>query len=115
MLSAYFGGHYALVIDAFKRMLAECWRSTLDLNPAGRDQGKIAVARRPFVADVFVSHAPTLVHAHEAEGLGVSLMLLSLQPDLPTGIYLYPLTIISPKFSDRGWLNRLSYHLLEIA
>lgn len=110
VIRAYLGGHFAAIVSAYKTMLADCWFSIADFAPyvAGEK-----TQRRPFIADAVVSHRPILVHTHAAETLQVPLVLLSIQPDIPTGEFPHPTTMTKPKYQKGRWYNKLTYDLLE--
>lgn len=94
---------------------AECSNST---SMTSTSHQKAAVEARedirPFVADIIVSSPASNAHVHAAEMLKVPLVLVSLQPALPTAQFPHYSTMTSSSFSHSGWWNILSYFLLYL-
>lgn len=97
---------------SFNIMIGRYWRSSIDSNSSTDSTGK--VSHRPFLADTIVSSLPTLVHVHCAEKLQVPLVLVSVQPLLPTSDFPHVFTMIKPKFSTSFLWNYLSFFCMEL-
>lgn len=99
----------------FTSMVGRYWNSSIDnfADIAGAEKSQ-KVMQRPFLADTIISSLPVLAHIHCAEKLQVPLLLVSVQPILPTSDFPHPFTLTKPKFiPGRRW-NLLSYKLIEI-
>ncbi|KAK8126601.1 squalene-hopene-cyclase [Apiospora kogelbergensis] len=110
MIRAYLEGHFTAVVSAYKTMLADCWRSTMD---HAQEVLSEKLQSRPFMTDIIVTHRPILVHTHAAESLQVPLTLLSIQPDIPTADFPHPITMTKPKYQANRWFNRITYDILD--
>jgi len=110
VIRAYLKGSIAALVSAYKTMLADCWRSIIDHASVPLSQKPQS---RPFIADVIVTHRPILVHTHVAESLQVPLVLLSIQPDIPTAEFPHPTTMIKARYRGNRWFNRATYDVLD--
>lgn len=93
-------------------MIGRYWRSSIDKNTSLDSAGKLS--RRPFLADTIVSSLPTLAHVHCAEKLGVPLVLVSVQPLLPTNEFPHVLTLTKPESSSGLRMNYISFFFMEL-
>lgn len=93
-------------------MIGRYWRSSIDNNTSIDSAEKLS--RRPFLADSIVSSLPTLAHIHCAEKLEVPLVLVSVQPLLPTSEFPHVLTLTKPKFSSGLRWNYISFFCMEL-
>lgn len=99
----------------FKDMVGRYWKSSIDYvaDVAAAEKSQ-KVVQRPFLADTIISSVPALAHIHCAEKLQVPLLLVSVQPILPTRDFPHPFTLTKPKFTPGRRWNSLSYKLVEI-
>lgn len=99
----------------FNEMVGRYWRSSIDnyIDPAGVEKLQ-KVERRPFLADTIVSTSPTLAHIHCAEKLQVPLLLISVQPVLPTSDFPHVFTLTTPRLSPGRRWNYMSFIVIEL-
>ncbi|KAL8737235.1 MAG: hypothetical protein Q9181_001889 [Wetmoreana brouardii] len=99
----------------FNTMIEKYWRSSIDNNPDINSAEKPQkLTQRPFLADTIVASLPTIAHIHCAEKLQIPLLLVSLQPVLPTGDFPHVFTLTKPRFSSGHLWNKLSYIIIEL-
>ncbi|KAI1382457.1 terpenoid cyclases/protein prenyltransferase alpha-alpha toroid [Hypoxylon crocopeplum] len=113
ILRSFFRGDFHSILALFRLMLEDCLRSTIDSNRVYGDTK--APRNRPFFADMIISNPPTLAHIHAAEALQIPLLLISIQPTLPTKDFPHPLTMSSPSLPNPRLWNYISYYGLELA
>ncbi|KAL8919629.1 MAG: hypothetical protein Q9208_006661 [Pyrenodesmia sp. 3 TL-2023] len=108
-------GELQAMRHAFRKMVGRYWRSTVD-SSAGMDGAEkpLKSVQRPFVADTIISSLPTLAHIHCAEKLEAPLLLVSVQPVIPTRDFPHPFTLTRPNFTFRHPWNGLSYKTVEL-
>ncbi len=105
-------GEYGSLRRSFNLMIGRYWSASIDSNTS--IDGAEKLSQRPFLADTIVSSLSTLTHIHCAEKLQVPLLLVSLQPLLPTSEFPHVLTMTKPRFSsDRPW-NYMSFFCIEL-
>lgn len=112
ILGSALRGELGSLRQSFNVMIGRYWRSSIDNNMSIDSAEKLS--RRPFLADTIVSSLPTLAHIHCAEKLEVPLVLVSLQPLLPTIEFPHVLTLTKPKFSSGLRWNYISYFCMEL-
>lgn len=113
ILKSFIRGDFHALLALFKRMLEDCLRSTIGDSRFTFDAK--ATSSRPFIADIVLSNPPTLAHSYAAEALQVPLLLVSIQPTLPTIAFPHPLTTSKPSLPQASRWNYLSYWGLELA
>lgn len=125
IVASFFRGDYIALRTTFKRMIARYWLSAIDCSDSDPDldtrddDTKLELKRselvpRPFVADIVVSTLPTQAHCHVAESLGVPLVLVSIQPDIPTSNFPHMMTMTKPEFDTGRWWNLLSHICIQV-
>ncbi|KAL8758209.1 MAG: hypothetical protein Q9199_001672 [Rusavskia elegans] len=115
ILRSVFNGALFDMRNRFRRMIDSYWSSSFD-NEIQIGRGKIAekLDRRPFIADIIVSNTPTLAHIHCAEKLQTPLLLISIQPTIPTSDFPHVFTLTRPIFQTGKLWNYLSYIMVEL-
>ncbi|KAI4176826.1 MAG: hypothetical protein LQ346_007773 [Caloplaca aetnensis] len=108
-------GELQPILNVFHSMLDKYWRSSVDGSASmGCAEKPSKLLQRPFVAETIISSLPTLAHVHCAEELQAPLLLVSVQPVLPTADFPHPFTMTRPQFAFRHPWNRLSYKIVEL-
>ncbi|KAH8883279.1 UDP-Glycosyltransferase/glycogen phosphorylase, partial [Thozetella sp. PMI_491] len=107
-------------------MLREYWVSSISHRPASASQttaysdaktkniDDLPENARPFVADIIVASLPTMLHIHVAQKLRVPLVLVSVQPVLPTREFPSSLSMTKPSFKPGALRNYLSSYSIEL-
>ncbi|XXH04099.1 hypothetical protein Hte_010510 [Hypoxylon texense] len=113
ILGSFIRGDFHALLVLFKRMLEDCLRSTIGDSRLTFDAK--AMSNRPFIADIVLSNPPTLAHSYAAEALQIPLLLVSIQPTLPTTAFPHPLTMSKSGIPRKTRWNYLSYWGLEVA
>ena len=125
IVASFVRGDFSALKVTFQRMIASWWLSAIDssdtdsgLNGVNVDS-KIQLEQntsleRPFVADIVVSTLPTQAHCHVAESLGKPLVLVSIQPDIPTSDYPHMMTMTRPSFNSGRWWNYISHICIQV-
>lgn len=125
IVASFVRGDFSVLKTTFQRMIARWWLSAIDSSGTdlildeGHSDVKAEVKQngsleRPFVADVVVSTLPTQAHSHVAEALGKPLVLVSIQPDIPTSDYPHMMTMTKPAFNTGRWWNYLSHICIQV-
>ncbi|KAL8707417.1 MAG: hypothetical protein Q9220_007562 [cf. Caloplaca sp. 1 TL-2023] len=115
ILKSAFKGDLREMRNRFCIMIDKYWSSSFDNDSwicGGEKTAKLE--RRPFVTDFIVSSTPTLVHAHCAEKLQTPLLLISVQPTIPTSDFPHVFTMTRPAFDTGSRWNYASYILVEL-
>lgn len=112
ILSSAIKGELESLRRSFNVMIRKYWRSSIESSISTETAGKHP--DRPFLADAVVSSLPTLAHIHCAEKLQVSLVLVSVQPILPTSDFAHVFTMTKPKLSTNFLWNYLSFFVMEL-
>ena len=112
ILGSALRGELGLMRQSFNNMVGRYWRSSID-NDIGINSAE-KLSRHPFLADMIVASLPTLAHIHCAEKLEVPLVLVSIQPLLPTIEFPHVLTLTKPKFSSGLRWNYISFLCMEL-
>ncbi|KAL8826943.1 MAG: hypothetical protein Q9170_007210 [Blastenia crenularia] len=107
-------GQFQVLRHRFHSMIDKYWKSSIDNDISTYASEKRKFIQRPFLADSIVSSLPTLAHVHCAEKLQVPLLLVSVQPTLPTSDFPHVFTLTKPQLvAGRQW-NYWSYILVEL-
>lgn len=94
---------------SFNLMIERYWGASIECRNNAEKR-----SQRPFLADTIVSSLPTLAHIHCAEKLQVPLVLVSVQPLLPTIDFPHIFTMTNPKFSSTVVWNYLSFFIMNL-
>jgi squalene-hopene/tetraprenyl-beta-curcumene cyclase len=114
ILASFFRGDFAALRTTFHGMMKRFWRASIDSPAVKFADEKKTTSIRPFVADAIASNPSTRCHVHAAEALGAPLVLVSVQPELPTSEFPHFLTMTEPKIhSGRRW-NLWSYRCIDL-
>lgn len=115
ILRSVFNGELYDMRNRFRRMIDSYWSSSFDNEiQIGRGKKAEKLDQRPFIADIIVSNTPTLAHVHCAEKLQTPLLLISIQPTIPTSDFPHVFTLTRPIFQPGNLWNYLSYIMVEI-
>lgn len=121
IVASFIRGDFSTLRATFKRMIARYWLSAIETsdtdlgtNDAVSEKKLDGNLARPFVADVVVSTLPTQAHSHVAESLGVPLVLVSIQPDIPTSEFPHMMTMTKPVFHTSQLWNYLSHICIQV-
>lgn len=92
------------------------WRACTNATDDEKDYEnlKMMTARAPFVADAIIANPPSFAHIHCAERLGIPLHLMFTFPYTPTQEFPHPLASINISNVDPGYINFMSYPLVEM-
>ncbi|KAL8672927.1 MAG: hypothetical protein Q9168_002633 [Polycauliona sp. 1 TL-2023] len=101
--------------NRFWRMVESYWASSFDHGVGiGNEKKPEKPDRRPFLADFVISNTPTLAHVHCAEKLQIPLLLVSIQPTIPTTDFPHVFTLAKPHFRRGSLWNYVSYIVVEL-
>ncbi|KAL8728150.1 MAG: hypothetical protein Q9166_005600 [cf. Caloplaca sp. 2 TL-2023] len=108
-------GELQTMRDLFGVMVDMYWRSSIDSHQGTNVTEKPQkLERRPFFADTIVASLPTLAHIHCAEKLQIPLLLVSVQPVLPTSDFPHVFTLTKPRFQPGHPWNYMSFIMVEL-
>ncbi|KAI3396063.1 hypothetical protein diail_480 [Diaporthe ilicicola] len=130
IVASFLRGDFSVLKNTFHRMIARYWLAAIDATGGDSSREKangtaklelkqngssgLPSAVRPFVADIVVSSLPTQAHHHAAESLQAPLVLVSIQPDIPTSEFPHIMTMTRPVFNTGRWWNYLSHICIQI-
>lgn len=115
ILQSVSNGSLSDMRNRFQTMLDSYWSSSFDNVTQGYSGEKAEkLGQCPFVADSIISNTPTLAHVHCAEKLGIPLLLVSIQPTIPTGDFPHVFALTRPVFKPGYLCNHLSYLAVEL-
>ncbi|CAO1601118.1 hypothetical protein XANCAGTX0491_004782 [Xanthoria calcicola] len=115
ILQSVSNGSLSDMRNRFRTMLDSYWSSSFDNVTQGYSGEKAEkLGQCPFVADSIISNTPTLAHVHCAEKLGIPLLLVSIQPTIPTGDFPHVFALTRPVFKPGNLCNHLSYLAVEL-
>lgn len=101
---------------AMAEMFEGFWRACINATDDERDKHNLKMMgdRHPFVADAIIANPPSFAHVHCAERLGIPLHLMFTFPYTPTADFPHPLANIKKTNVDPGYINFISYPLVEM-
>ena len=92
------------------------WRACINATDDEKDVNNLKMMGEmsPFVADAIIANPPSFAHIHCAERLGIPLHLMFTFPYTPTQAFPHPLANIKKANVDPGYVNFMSYPLVEM-
>jgi UDP:flavonoid glycosyltransferase YjiC (YdhE family) len=102
--------------DQMAEMFEGFWRACINATDDERDVSNLKMMgdKSPFVADAIIANPPSFAHIHCAERLGIPLHLMFTFPYTPTQAFPHPLANIKKTNVDPGYVNFMSYPLVEM-
>ncbi|KAH8684716.1 hypothetical protein BGZ60DRAFT_479077 [Tricladium varicosporioides] len=102
--------------DQMAEMFEGFWRACINATDDEKDTSNLKMmgAKAPFIADAIIANPPSFAHIHCAERLGIPLHLMFTFPYTPTQAFPHPLANIKKTNIDPGYVNFMSYPLVEM-
>lgn len=102
--------------DSMAQMFEGFWRACINTTDNEHDVNNLKMmgTKGPFIADAIIANPPSFAHIHCAECLGIPLHLMFTFPYTPTLAFPHPLANIKKTNADPGYMNFISYPLVEM-